>query len=126
MQEPLFPLVIAMGNVMDSTIMYINDLPRHLLDINPVKFIPLQLRLVRGPESETLPLLWDFCRHVSFQSFTQGYLKNACLHLIGWWVSLCSNILFLSKESQVTHTKRWVNLFWNTITDKNNTQSYLR
>ena len=22
--------------------------------------------------------------------------------------------------------KRWVNLFWNTITDKNNTQSYLR
>ena len=77
--------------------------------------------LVRGPESETLPSLGDFCRHVSFQSFTWGYLKNACLHLIGWWVWLCSNILFLSKESQVTHTKRWVNLFWNTITGKKNT-----
>ena len=64
--------------------------------------------VVHGPESETLPPppFGDFCRHVSFQSFTQGYLKNACLHLIGWWVWLCSNILFLSKESQVTHTKR--------------------
>ena len=72
--------------------------------------------IVRGPESETLPPVGDFCRHVSFQSFTWGYLKNACLHLIGWWVWLCSNILFLSKESQVTHTKKWVNLFWNTIT----------
>ena len=28
------------------------------------------LSLVRGPESETLPPLGDFCRHVSFQSFT--------------------------------------------------------
>ena len=68
------------------------------------------------------PPLGDFCRHVSFQSFTQGYLKNACLNLIGWWGWLCRNILFLSKESQVTHTKRWGNLFWNTITDKTNTQ----
>ena len=68
--------------------------------------IQFLLHLVPGPESETLPPLGDFCRHVSFQSFTQGYLKNACLHLIGWWVWLCSNILFLSKESQVTHTKR--------------------
>ena len=62
--------------------------------------------IVRGPESETLPPLGDFCRHVSFQSFAQWYLKNACLHLIGWWVWLSSNIPFLSKESQVTHTKR--------------------
>ena len=28
------------------------------------------MELVRGPESETLPPLGDFCRHVSFQSFT--------------------------------------------------------
>ena len=34
--------------------------------------------------------------------------ENACLHLIVWWVWLwlCSNILFLTKESQVTHVKR--------------------
>ena len=61
-----------MGNVMDSTIMYINDLPRHLLDINPVKFIPLPLRLVRGPESETLPLLWDFADMYHFKASPKG------------------------------------------------------
>ena len=79
--------------------------------------------IVRGPESETLPPSGIFADMYHFKAspkvtpfyvvpvsasifFTQGYLTNACLHLIGWWVWLCSNILFLRKESQVTHTKR--------------------
>ena len=32
--------------------------------------------------------------------FTQGYLKNVCLHLIGWWGWLCSNILYTLKVIQ--------------------------
>ena len=37
------------------------------------------------------------------------------IHVCTW---LVGHILFLSKESQVTDTKRWVNLFWNTLPTK--------
>ena len=51
-----------------------------------------------------------------FKASPKGIWK---IHVCTW---LVGNILFLRKESQVTHPMRWVNLFWNTIPDKNNTQ----